>query len=366
MTFRVLSIDGGGMRGIYSATYLAELERGFSARMNARHGLDIAKGFQLMVGTSTGALIACALALGVRPAAMSQLYRRHGSAIFPTKLPGGLNLSLLRQLACRPADLAKGDVALTRALEEIFGNTTVRQVWRERKVALAIPAINMATYRSWVFKTPHDPKSNHRDDDYTLVDVCRASSAAPLFRSLAAIQPLASAAPADVFTDGGLWANNPVMVALIEALNIVERCASGDSDDEEIEIYCLGSCGKPEGEVLDPKDRHRGLTEWKFGGEAAKVSIAAQEFAFDFLARALTAHLKRRVSIVRFPSDKIPAALMPFLDLDETRPAALDALMRQAKHDASMTNSQVMQRTAEGQRIESLFLSMPTLAAEPH
>src|SRR5262245_34050228 len=143
MAFRVLSIDGGGMRGIYSATYLAELERGFAARMNAQPGLDVAKGFQLLVGTSTGALIACGLAMGVSANAMSHLYRTHGRAIFPSKLPDGVNLALLRQLACRPADLAEGDLALTRALEGIFGQTTMGQVWRERQIALAIPAVNM-------------------------------------------------------------------------------------------------------------------------------------------------------------------------------------------------------------------------------
>jgi hypothetical protein len=240
---------------------------------------------------------------------------------------------------------------------------TLGELWQQRRIALAIPAINMATFRSWVFKTPHDPKTNHRDDRYTLVDVCRASSAAPLFRSLAAIRPVGSSGPDDFFTDGGLWANNPVLVALVEALTFLDRTGSSEAADTPIEIYCLGSCGKPEGEVLSEEDRHRGLLEWKFGGEAAKVSLAAQEFAFDFIARALCQHLKRRVHILRFPADKIPASLMPYLDLDETRSEALDALMRQARHDASMTNSQIMSATADGKMIESLFLSMPHRAS---
>lgn len=361
MPFRVLSIDGGGMRGVYSATYLAELEKGFR-REDTPQGLDVAKAFQLIVGTSTGAMIGCGLAHGVSPDRIAHLYREHGGAIFPSKLPSGLNFELFRQLRCRSKDLAAGDQALTRALEDVFSNATLGEIWARRKIALAIPAINMATFRSWIFKTPHDPKTNHRDDHYTLVDVCRASSAAPLFRSLAAIRPAGSEAPEDVFCDGGLWANNPVMVALLEALNILERSPQAYPADEEIEIFCLGTCGKPEGEVLSAADQHRGLLGWKFGGEAAKVSIAAQEFAFDFIAQSLCRHLRRRVRIVRFPADKIPAALMSYLDLDETRPDALDALIRHARQDANMTNSKIMSGDAEGRMIESLFLSMPPRA----
>ena len=60
MAFRVLSIDGGGMRGIYTATYLDALERAFATRRNLPGGLDIGKAFQLIVGTSTGAVIGVA------------------------------------------------------------------------------------------------------------------------------------------------------------------------------------------------------------------------------------------------------------------------------------------------------------------
>src|SRR5206468_2174899 len=111
-------------------------------------------------------------------------------------------------------------------------------------------------------------------------------------------------------------------VALVEALRML------GTRDEEIEIFALGSCGKPEGEIIPFEALDRGLTEWKFGGAAASVSIAAQEYAFDMIARLLQPHLKKRIQIVRFPSDKIPGALLQYLDLDETRPDALGALIR--------------------------------------
>jgi uncharacterized protein len=350
-------VDGGGMRGVYSAAYLAALEDGFRKRKQSTNELDVGKAFNLIAGTSTGAIIGIGLAAGLGPAQVETLYRKHGWQIFPRAMPSKLNFELLSQLRKRPRYLKAGDNALTTALSEAFNDETLGELWTRRGIALAIPAVNMGTHRSWVFKTPHDPKTNHRDDNYTLVDVCRATSAAPLFRSLAAIRPKGANGPPTVFTDGGLWANNPVLVALIEALNILERSVD-PGGQTPVEIFCLGTCGKPEGDQIHIGAVHRGLVEWKFGGEAAKVSLDAQEFAYDFVSRSICSHLQRQVRIVRFPADKIPASLLEYLDLDEIRPNALDALAQQARQDANMTNSQIMNKSGDGPLIEELFMSM--------
>lgn len=356
MAFRVLSVDGGGMRGVYTATFLDALERSYIKKRNLPQGLDIGKAFQLIVGTSTGAIIGCGLAKGVSPATILDLYMKNGHLIFPQKMPSKFGLDFIRQAFNRHEYLKQGDKALTDALGGVFGSTTISQIYNERGIALVIPAVNMLNFRSWAFKTSHDPESERRDDNYSLVDVCRASSAAPLYRSLAAIEKPNDNECYDVFCDGGLWANNPVIVALVEALKMV-----GDRD-EEIELYCLGSCGKPEGQLIDKKDVHRGLFEWKLGGEAASVSIAAQEYAFDMIAKFLLPHLKKTVRIVRFPAEKIPAALIKYLDLDETSEKGLRALKQQASHDASTTNSGIQAGTTDGLLIKNLFNDMPARA----
>lgn len=354
MTVRVLSIDGGGMRGIYVAAYLDSLERSFVQRPGASAGLDIGKAFRLIVGTSTGAIVGCGLAKGVPPKDIVRLYREHGSMVFRKRLPSSVGVDLATQLVRRPKYLENGTNALRAALNEVFGEATIGSIWLDRQIALAVPAVNMANYRPWIFKTPHDPKSNHRDDAYSLTDVCLASSAAPLFRSLAIVRnPVDNRS--DVFADGGLWANNPVLVALCEALRLL-----GDDDpDEAVEIFALGSCGKPEGEVIAEDAIHRGLLQWKFGGEAAKVAVAAQEFAFDMVAKFLRPYLKRHVRIIRFPAEKIPGAMLQYLDLDETRPVGLDALEQHARKDADMTNSAIQEGKDDGRAIEDLFDSMP-------
>ena len=90
---RVLSIDGGGMRGVYTSAYLSALAKQAAARREIGD-LDVGKAFDLIVGTSTGGIIACALAAGIPLDEVAELYRRHGKEIFPMKMPGGFNLDL--------------------------------------------------------------------------------------------------------------------------------------------------------------------------------------------------------------------------------------------------------------------------------
>lgn len=352
--FRVLSLDGGGMRGIYAATYLSCLSEGF-AKLRRVQPLDIGAGFDLIVGTSTGGIIACALAAGVSLTKVISLYQERGSEIFPMKLPTGI-FGALWQNFKRPKALAAGQQALYDALYTELGDMTIGELYAQRGIALAITTVEMSHHRSWVFKTPHNPGTNHRDDGYRLIDVCLATSAAPIFRSLAAIDNPGDAHDGYfVFADGGLWANNPVLVGLLDALQLV-------GEDQTIEIFCLGTCPLPAGEQIQKNAIHRGIKEWKFGGAVASLSIDAQEFAFDNIARLLAPHLKKTCNILRFPQERVPATLIPFLGMDDTRPEATNALMKQARIDANMTNSACNDPNNRiGQFVSRLFMDMPEL-----
>jgi hypothetical protein len=244
---------------------------------------------------------------------------------------------------------------LRAALTEKLGAKTLGAIYSERGIALAIPAVEMSQHRGWVFKTPHLKGTNHRDDNYTLVDVCLATSAAPIYRSLAAVDhPDPESGGFNVFVDGGLWSNNPVFVGLIDALDLTQR-------GQEIHIFCLGTCPMPAGEQIPKNAVDRGLFDWMFGGAAAELAIDAQQFAFDHMAKKLARHVDRKCTVIRFPSDKVPAALIPYLGLDETRPEAIEALINQARTDADMTNSKCAYADAdfEAALICGLFESAP-------
>jgi hypothetical protein len=268
-------------------------------------------------------------------------------------VPKGIGLNLVTDHFLRGRSLSKGAASLRKALTDILGHETIGQVYRRRGIALAIPAVNMSNHRSWVFKSKHLKGSSDRDGGYTLVEVCMATSAAPVFRSMEVLKR-PDGDGHNVFVDGGLWANNPVLVAMVDAVQMA-------SPDQPIEIFCIGTCPLPAGEEVSSKQIHRGLAGWKFGSEVASISIAAQEFAYDNMARMLAKNVHPGgCEVLRFPRDQAPADLMKFLSLDDTRDRAIDALVGQAQIDADMTNSKCGDpNSREGQMICSLFTDAP-------
>src|SRR4051794_9401920 len=133
--FRVLSLDGGGMRGTYTATYLASLAGTFARRRDVP-AIDVGAAFDLIVGTSTGGIIACALAFGLSPADLVTFYKKHGPAIFPRRLPQHAGVDLCVDIFARKGSLQSGATALEAALQERFGDATLAEVYEQRRIAL--------------------------------------------------------------------------------------------------------------------------------------------------------------------------------------------------------------------------------------
>lgn len=354
--YRVLSLDGGGMRGIYTGAFLSRLTDQF-ARIRGESALDLGRGFDLITGTSTGAIVGCALAIGRPMSEVVALYREHGPKIFPHRIAG--KASAIYRASQGSRFVREGDKALRGALQGVLGEATMRDVFDRRGISLSIPAVLMSQHRAWVFKKT--PKSGVRDDRYPLVDVCMATSAAPIYRSLAAIDdPNTPGGPQQVFADGGLWANNPIMVGLVDALTIA-------APDRPIEIFSLGTCPRPEGDHLDAESSHRSMLDWGLGADVAPLSISAQEFAFDHMARLLAnaiSNCGRSIRRVRFPNKPVPASMMPYLALDDTRPEAMDRLIGQAHTDADLTKSSCDDANSEdGRMIRRLMTELPAMPA---
>jgi hypothetical protein len=188
---RILSIDGGGIKGVFPASFLSTVEDAIGDR--------IANYFDLIVGTSTGGIIALGLGLGLSADEILSFYEELGPQIFK----GNPLYKALRHLIFSKYD----DAPLRDALEQTLGSCTLG----ESKSRLVIPAMNLDTGEAYLYKTAHHAK-NERDHKQLAVTVALATAAAPTYF------PSHQSSSGLALVDGGLWANNPTGVAVIEAV----------------------------------------------------------------------------------------------------------------------------------------------------
>jgi patatin-like phospholipase/acyl hydrolase len=352
--FRVLSLDGGGMRGLYTATLLQRLALRFSEQKRSAD-LDIGKGFDLIVGTSTGGILAAGLAFGLPVTRIINLYRDVGPKIFVNPQPQRKIPFLIwaAKSFLKPANSA---LPLRNALETLFGATTVKDLYETRRIGLCLTAVKLLDEKFRVFKTAHIPAKN-LDDPYRLVDLCLATSAAPIFLPLAGIRSPLDSQVFETYADGGLAANNPVLIALIEALHMSQP-------GQSIHLLSIGTCSAPEGMLLDEKSLTRGLWHWKAGAKALTLSMNAQascaDFAAQFLVKCLSTEA-RKIQVIRFPEERRSEAHLKFLQMDLASPEALHAFATFGADDAIAAYRLCQDETKNehGKIIADTFRSMP-------
>lgn len=329
--FRALALDGGGMRGFYSASLMDTLTRRFGTPNE--DDIDLGVRCDLLCGASTGGIIACGLAAGVELSKIIDLYAECGKKIFPCPKPAFKPFELLWGLRhlCSPSANAN---ALQHGLKEVFGDMTMAELYQERGIPLCIPAVNAETYKAWVFKTPHIAGKN-RDNHYKLVDVCMAGAAAPIFFPIHSVVNPENARQTQRFVDGGLWANNAVLLALVEALELADS-------NQDIHIVAVGTASRPNGDPKALQDPDWGVSDWKFGIRAAEMSIAAQAYGYDsianFLANAMSKN-GRIVKIVRLEETQKSPEKYSAIGLDRADKQALETMSGMAVDDANNIHS---------------------------
>jgi uncharacterized protein len=207
---RILSLDGGGVRGAATIAFLERLEAEVSA-IEGRPTL-LADWFDLIGGTSTGAIIATALSLGFRASELHQFYRELAPRIF--------RKSRFRLLGWQ----AKFDARrLMQELTSIIGNRTLDS--EDLLTGLCIVLKRMDTGSAWILL--NNPKSEFWDTPVDesfvgnrhlpIANLVRASTAAPHFFDPELIEIVAGSH--GLFIDGGLTPhNNPSLVLLMAAL----------------------------------------------------------------------------------------------------------------------------------------------------
>jgi hypothetical protein len=312
--FRILSINGGGICGILPAAILAEFETRFL------NGESVGRYFDMIAGTSTGGIMALGLGHGKTARDIRDIYVERGGHIFPPCGPLGRLLRKVRRIARYAYD----SKALEEELLRIFGDTP----FGAAQTRLCIPSLEGRHGEPWIFKTPHHP--DYKKDRFErMVRVALATSAAPTFLK---------ALPNNgyVMVDGGLWANNPVMNALVDALSCFEL------DRGQIRILSVG-CGETAFKVDEERSKG-GLFQWR---DVFSAAVRAQ--SLNALGQAYLLVGKDNVLRIDAPETPTPIPLDDFRRAKAELPAMARSLAE-----------------ASGHRAEQLFFSSPASIYEPY
>ena len=225
--FKILSIDGGGIRGVYPAHFLELVEAQLANREEGK--TQIYQHFDLITGTSTGGIIALALAMGIPANEIHALYKNNVKGIF------GKGRNLWGQIWNPKHE----NHFLEDLLRETFANQNGGTDPRlgDCKTHVCIPIYDLNKGNPSVLKTKYHPNFN-RDYHIPIYQVAMATSSAPTYfnpysSSYTQLDGVEKQFANKV--DGGVMANNPTLVALLEATKTFSE------NLENIEVLSIGT-----------------------------------------------------------------------------------------------------------------------------
>ncbi len=227
--FKILSLDGGGIKGLYAAKLLAQIEE--------KTGKPIGEYFDMICGTSTGGLLALGITRGIPCKQIARFYEEHGPLIFPYENWFRRKWRWFSQVCL---GTKYDNTKLKAALKELLGDY---QTMKDANHLMCIPSFNVTKGRPSVFKKPFG--HYHRDGRFKMMDVALATSAAPTYLPAVAIE-------GDQYIDGGIFNNNPSMIAYTEAMDHFinkdrENAPEGVQYDN-ISLLSIGLPSQPIGE----------------------------------------------------------------------------------------------------------------------
>jgi uncharacterized protein len=290
--FRILSIDGGGIRGVYPAHILSCLE--------SRMGIDLFESFDMIAGTSTGSIIAAAIAIRIRASETVSLFKEHGKRIFTKK---DFCIPFKKEMFQPAFDSVYESNVLANVLRSTFQDITLGEI----KKPLIIPSTDIGNGTVHVLKSGYSNNFT-RDRDVLVRDAVLASSSAPTFFDPCKLN-------AYLLADGGLWANNPSLASVIES----QKRLGVDLDD--IRVLSLGT-GHERKRYGTEESRKWGLINgWKHKEFIGFILSLQSQSVENYLSLMLKPGQFLRVN---FTSDKA----LPLDDASE-----ISSLISRADHD---------------------------------
>ena len=252
--FRILALDGGGIRGAFTAAVLAR----WAEMLGSNGPHELVKHFDLVAGTSTGAILAIGLGMGLTPAEMLEFYKAKGPSIFP------------KDRGVRHWVMSKHDSGtLEQALTAVF---QAKRLSFDSICRLVIPTVRAVRGHADVIVTAHS-EVRTAFSDITAVQAALASAAAPTYFEEATVT---GSITSQSYLDGGVWANNPVLPAIVEAV-----CHLAIPIDR-IDVLSVGTLG-------NEMDFSTALGKGKLGWatRSSDLFFAAQESAASTLSDGL-------------------------------------------------------------------------------
>lgn len=304
--FRVLAIDGGGIRGVIPAALLQSLEQAT--------GQVIPDLFDLVVGTSTGGILAAGLTVPRSDQTpkftaedMLDLYVEHGHEIFSRSFWDGV--TSLGGLT----DEQYSEKPLEKLLKSYLGDATLVDCLKP----VVIPSYDIERREPYFFKTRRAKESVDRN--HFLRDAARATSAAPTFFEPAVIKSRAKRPTRRALIDGGVFVNNPALAGFIEAVSM-------GCKPEEVVVVSFGT-GIATRQIPYEKAKDWGAIGWV--RPIISVMMDGQADSADFHLRQLLPDEREGAAQRYFRFDTVLELALD--DLDAANAANIAALKQEAE-----------------------------------
>lgn len=296
----ILSLSGGGYRGLYSARVLDLLEQ--------RAGKPIGQCFDLIAGTSIGGIIGLAVAFEVPMSVVVDAFKSKGKKIFPR-----------RRAMCGLIGSRYKFGPVGELVDKIIPSEAKLA---DARHALVVPVLNLTLGKGQLMKTRHNAAWD-RDVHYSARQVAMATSAAPIYFPIAKFSN-------QLFSDGGLFANAPDLVALHEANYFL------GVKDSDVRMMSIGTAA-PEYAMPHSTNVNKGVARWlkptKF--PLIQVILTAQErLALQIAQHRLGGNYLR-------VDARVPHGSIRDLGLDKVSAASTDTLLAfaQSSFDELIANS---------------------------
>lgn len=306
--FKILSIDGGGIKGLYSAIILQHLEEEFCKK----EGKSISDYFDMICGTSTGGLIALALSVKTPASQISNFYKKRGKDIFPNQNFIKSFLGSIKQLAWSGKYKNK---VLKSEIEAILGEKTMADAHN----LLCIPTFNLTKSSPTVWKYPHKEGNYTRDAKIKMLDVALSTSAAPTYFPIHEIHPHGR------FIDGGVWANNPTLCGVQEAIEfyINQPLHTGEIHFDKLQVLSISSVNQLSAESLKGS-LNKSFLGWK--DKLFNPFFEGQSFFSDrFMTNAIPKIYPNSI-YHRIPSPSLSPEQSREIDLDNANSKSIELL----------------------------------------